>query len=124
MQLVAVNNEIETLESAMDRVDSCENIKAVADRSDNLVLADLGTVNINELASAPQDLVKDLSVGEMSVPFEISRGWASIAVCNRKDGAANLPSDDQVENQLYGRELGMISDRELRNARLEATILQ
>jgi len=121
---LSVDNDIETLEAAMDRVESCENIKSVADRSDNLILADLGSVNLKDLAPGPQELIKDLPVGAMSSPFEISRGWASIAVCSRKDGAANLPSDDQVENQLYGRELGMISDRELRNARLEATILR
>lgn len=124
MQIVATDDNIKTLETAMDRIDGCENIKAVADARDTLVMADLGTVNLTELSAEAQEKVTSLKAGELSSPFKMSRGWASIAVCNRHDGAANLPSNDQVENQLYGRELGMISDRELRNARLEATILR
>lgn len=123
-QLVAVDNNLKTLESAMQRANGCNNIKELADAQDGLVLADLGEVNLAELATEPQNLLKDLQAGKLSAPLKISRGWASIAVCSRRDGAANLPSDDQVENQLYGRELSMISERELRNARLEATILR
>lgn len=124
MQIVAADNKIDTLETAMDRIDNCDDLKTVADSSDNLMMADLGTVDLKELASDSQALVKDLEGGELSQPFESTRGWSSLAVCSRKDGALNLPSDGQVENQLYGRELNMISNRELRNARLEATIIQ
>ena len=45
-------------------------------------------------------------------------------VCDRVDNVDNLPSPIQIENQLFGRQLGMISDRELRNLRREATIIQ
>ena len=124
MQIVASNNDIETLESAIDKIDSCDDIPSVVDSSDNVIMADLGTVNLVELAPAPQQLLANVATGELTTPFESARGWSAIAVCNRKDGAQNLPSDDQIENQLYGRELSMISDRELRNARLEATILR
>ena len=124
MQIVASDNDIETLEAAMDDIDSCDAVKSVADRNNNIIMADLGTVNIVDLAPAPQQLLTDVAAGELTIPFESPRGWSSIAVCSRKDGAQNLPSDDQIENQLYGRELNMISDRELRNARLEATIVR
>ena len=124
MQIVASDNDIETLEAAMDGIDNCDAVKSVAKSNNNIIMADLGTVNILDLAPAPQQLLTDVAAGELTTPFESPRGWSAIAVCNRKDGAQNLPSDDQIENQLYGRELSMISDRELRNARLEATIVR
>lgn len=124
MQVVASDNNIETLEAAMDDIENCDDVKSVSDRSDNIIMADLGTVDILDLAPGPQQLLENVTAGDMTQPFESPRGWATLAVCTRKDGAQNLPSDDQIENQLYGRELSMISDRELRNARLEATILR
>lgn len=123
-QLVAIDSEIETLEAAMDDIRGCDSLEDVAEDKATLISANLGDVKLSELALEPQRMLKDLQVGQTTIPFEVSRGWATIVVCNRKDGAQNLPSDDQVENQLYGRELGMISERELRNARQEATILR
>lgn len=123
MQIVATDNKMETVQAALDETSKCDELKAIADDRDNMIMADLGEVKLTDLGEEPQRLIQDLQAGEVSAPFEMSRGWAAIAVCNRKDGAEGLPSDDQVENQLYGRELGMISDRELRHARQEATIL-
>ncbi|MEM8637088.1 MAG: peptidylprolyl isomerase, partial [Pseudomonadota bacterium] len=71
-----------------------------------------------------QEIINGLQNDQASAPFELSTGWATIVLCDRVDGVANMPSRDQIEDQLFGRELGMISDRELRNARREATILQ
>ena len=44
-------------------------------------------------------------------------------VCARDDGAEALPSRDDLKGSLKNRELGMISERELRNLRREATII-
>ena len=123
-QIVATDTKIETLEAAMDEIKGCRNVDDVAANNDSVIAANLGDVKFSELALEPQALLTDLGAGQTSAPFEMSRGWAAIVVCSRKDGAESLPSDDQVENQLYGRELNMISERELRNARQDATILR
>jgi len=123
MQIVATDNKRETIEAALEEAEQCDDLKDVADNSDNMIMANLGNVKLSDLAPDAQQRLENVQAGKTSEPFEMSRGWAALAVCSRKDGAANLPSDDQLENQLYGRELGMISERELRNARLEATIL-
>ncbi len=124
MQIVAVDNDLETLESAMDRVDGCESLHDTIDDEENMIMGDLGTVKLTELNGEAQDRVKNLTAGDISTPFEASRGLSAIVLCDRKDDIEGLPSDDQLENQLFGRELNMISERELRNARLEATILR
>lgn len=122
-QFVATNNDVEMLEANMRRVDSCDEMDAIAEDEDNILLVDLGDVKLSDLGADAQELVNDLGVGEASPSFEISRGWASLFVCGRSDGVDNMPTTDQIEDQLFGREFNMISERELRNSRLEATIL-
>ncbi|MEM7663227.1 MAG: peptidylprolyl isomerase [Pseudomonadota bacterium] len=123
-QLVATNGSVETLEDAMGRLEGCDSIDPVAERFDDVIGVDLGTTMLSELSVSSQEMVDNLSIGQASSPFEISAGWSTIVLCDRIDGIENMPSRDQIENQLFGQELGMISDRELRNARREATILQ
>ena len=122
-QLIATNGNVETLEGAMDRIDGCGEIDDYAEGRSNLLSIDLGETLLSDLAVASQSLLTDLEPGQASTPFEMSAGWASIYVCQRRDGAQNLPTRDQIENQLFGQELGLISERELRNVRREATIL-
>ena len=122
-QLIEINGNIEALERAMGRIDACDEIDDYAEGRDNFLSIDLGETKLSDLADASQSLLADLEPGQASTPFEMSAGWASIYVCKRQDGSESLPSRDQVENQLYGQELGLISERELRNARREATIL-
>ena len=122
-QMVATDGAVETIEAAIDQVDGCASVDDAADRFDDVIAVDLGDAKLSELADGSQTIINNLNIGEASAPFEISEGWTSIILCDRRDGVENLPSRDQIENQLFGRELGMISDRELRNARREATIL-
>lgn len=124
MQLVAINEDKETLERGMRNVESCSELDQQAEGNDNLVAADLGMLKISELANQPQTLVANLQDGQFSEVFEMSRGLAALMLCRRENGAEGLPTDDQVENQLYGREINMISERELRNMRNDATILR
>jgi peptidyl-prolyl cis-trans isomerase SurA len=44
-------------------------------------------------------------------------------VCRREEGAEALPSREDLKNSLKGRELNMISERELRDLRRDATII-
>lgn len=123
-QLIATNGSVETLESAIDRLDGCDSVEQTSDRFDGVIGVDLGTTMLSELSVSSQEIINGLQNDQASAPFELSTGWATIVLCDRVDGVANMPSRDQIEDQLFGRELGMISDRELRNARREATILQ
>ena len=122
-QLIATDGGVETLERAMSRIDGCDDLEAYADDRDSLLAIDLGETKLSDLAVASQTLLTDLRAGDVTTPFEMSAGWSALYVCGRQDGAENLPSRDQVENRLFGQELGLISERELRNARREATIL-
>ena len=45
-------------------------------------------------------------------------------VCGRDENGNDLPTREEIEDQLFSRELSMISQRSLRNLRREATIIQ
>ncbi len=124
MQLVAPDGRKSTLERSMRNIESCGDLKNASAESDSMMMADLGTVKIDDLAEQPQALIENLSDGEFSEPFEMSRGLSTLILCERQNDADGAPTSDQVENQLYGREVNMISERELRNMRNDATILR
>ncbi len=123
-QFVLTNRDSDALNTYMQSIEACADMDVIAEQDEALILVDLGQIKLSDLGENVQALVANLSAGQSSTPFEISRGLAALYVCERQDGIENLPSPDQIEDQLFGRELSMISDRELRNARLNATILQ
>ena len=123
-RLLARDGSADALTSANAQISSCEDIEAVASTSDNLQAAPLGRVALTELTDDAAARIEATALGAATEPFEASNGLAVMYVCDRADNVDNLPSPIQVENQLYGRQLGMISDRELRNLRREATIIQ
>ena len=55
-------------------------------------------------------------------PIRTDAGMHLIAVCGKRQGGANAPSHDQIENRLRGQQLALISKRYLRDLRNQATI--
>ena len=62
-------------------------------------------------------------VGSPTQIFAIGGGLAVMYVCRREDGAEALPSKEDLKSSIKARELNMISERELRNTRRDATII-
>jgi len=123
-RLLARDGSAEALSNAIDQISSCEDVDAVAEESDNLQSASLGRISLDELAVDAAERIRNTQTGEATTPFEASSGLAVMFVCDRTSNVDSLPSEDQIENQLFGRQLTMISDRELRNLRREATIIR
>ncbi|WP_340692770.1 peptidylprolyl isomerase [Hyphomonas sp.] len=109
--------------AAMDKIKSCDDVQSVANSKTNLRAADLDEINVDELGPEGSDLVKSTEIGQATAIFAASGGLAVMYVCDRQDGAEALPSRDDLKGSLKNRELGMISERELRNLRREATII-
>jgi len=124
MRLLARDGSAQTLGEATAEISSCDDVEAVAETRDELQAASLGRIALNELAPDAAERIRNTEVGEASAPFETSTGLAVMYVCDRTSNIDSLPTADQVENQLFGRQLSMISDRELRNLRREATIIR
>ncbi len=104
------------------KITSCSALEGVAGKVDGLVAGDLGEAEITDLAPAFQEAAGKLDVGQVSDPIRTDAGMHLIAVCGKRQGGANAPNHDQIENRLRGQQLALISKRYLRDLRNQATI--
>lgn len=122
-RLITTDAKAESLSEAMSRIKSCDDVQSVANSKSYLRAQDLTDIDITELGEEGRQLVLATEVGSPTEVFAIGSGLAVLYVCRRQDGAEALPSKDDLKNSIKARELDMISDRELRNSRRDATII-
>lgn len=123
-QVISVDGDDQALEQAVEQAQGCETLETVASSIDGLMYAPLGLVNIDELGAEGAELVSQTEIGSATDIFAMSAGLAVIFVCGREDGVENIPSRAQIEDRLVNQQLGMMSERTLRNLRREATIIR
>ncbi|NBC21761.1 MAG: peptidylprolyl isomerase [Alphaproteobacteria bacterium] len=123
-RLASQTGEREALVDAMDRISGCDDIETVARETDGLSAASLGRIALSELSEDAADRIAATATGEATDIFETGGRLSVMYVCERGESGGNLPGPDQVENQLFGQQLSMISERALRNLRREATIIR
>ncbi|WP_454716417.1 peptidylprolyl isomerase [Caulobacter segnis] len=104
------------------KISSCQTLETAAGKVDGLVAGDLGEAEITDLAPAFQEAANKLDVGQISDPIRTDAGMHLIAVCGKRQGGANAPNHDQIENRLRGQQLALIAKRYLRDLRNQATI--
>ncbi|WP_181242544.1 peptidylprolyl isomerase [Caulobacter vibrioides] len=104
------------------KITSCQTLEATAGKVDGLVAGDLGEAEITDLAPAFQEAANKLEMGQVSDPIRTDAGLHLIAVCGKRQGGANAPTHDQIENRLRGQQLALIAKRYLRDLRNQATI--
>jgi peptidyl-prolyl cis-trans isomerase SurA len=122
-RLITTDAKAESLSEAMSRIKSCDDVQSVANSKSYLRAQDLTDIDVTELGEEGRQLVLATEVGSPTEVFAIGSGLAVLYVCRRQDGAEALPSKDDLKNSIKARELDMISDRELRNSRRDATII-
>lgn len=123
-QVISVDGDDQALQNAVEQADGCESLETVTGAIDGLTHAPLGRVNIDELGEEGAELVSQTEIGSATEIFAMSSGLAVIFVCDREDGVENVPSRAQIEDRLVNQQLGMMSERTLRNLRREATIIR
>lgn len=123
-QLISVSGDDQPLIDAVAQAEGCGELESIADADDSLVYAPLGRVDINELGEEGATLVSQTEIGQATEIFALSNGLATIFVCDRQDDADNIPTRSQIEDELLDQQLGMMSERTLRNLRREATIIR
>lgn len=111
-----------TLTDLKPKITSCQTLEATAGKVDGLVAGDLGEAEITDLAPAFQEAANKLEIGQVSDPIRTDAGLHLIAVCGKRQGGANAPTHDQIENRLRGQQLALIAKRYLRDLRNQATI--
>lgn len=123
IRLVTKDPTDEKLVAAMDKIKSCDDVQTVANTTAGLRAQPMDDINIEELGPEGKALVESAEVGKPTTIFAVSGGLGTMYVCRREEGAEALPSRDDLKSSLKGRELNLISERELRNLRRDATIL-
>jgi peptidyl-prolyl cis-trans isomerase SurA len=122
-RLISVSGNDTVLKDAVATIKSCDDVQTVANSNSDLRSGDLDDINVDDLGPEGKSLVLETEVGQPTQIFAASGGLALMYVCSREDGAEALPSREDIKGSLKNRELGMISERELRNLRREATII-
>lgn len=113
-----------SLKDAVAEISDCEGIDAVIDADDNLRSVSLTDLNVDDLGVEGKSMVTSTEIGEATDIFAQSGTLAVMFVCDRKNDVQAVPNREQVEDRLYSQQLGMISERSLRNLRREATIIR
>ena len=123
IRLITKDATDENLKAAMDKITSCDDVQSIANTTPGLRAQPLEDINIDELGPEGKSLVQNAEIGQPTTIFAVAGGLGTMYVCRREEGAEALPSRDDLKNSLKGRELNMISERELRNLRRDATII-
>ncbi|MCR9269649.1 MAG: SurA N-terminal domain-containing protein [Hyphomonadaceae bacterium] len=113
-----------SLQEAIARIGSCDEIEDVVADDGNLRSVALEDLNVEDLGPEGQSMVLNTEIGSATDIFAQSGTLAVMFVCDRRDNVEAIPNRDQIEDRLYSQQLGMISERSLRNLRREATIIR
>ncbi|MEL6258691.1 MAG: SurA N-terminal domain-containing protein, partial [Pseudomonadota bacterium] len=127
VELRQINTKDETrnaLNAALRNIESCDEIADEVEDDDRLTDVFLGRVAIDGLSEKTRGLIEGVSEDGHSEVFDSRAGPAVLFVCERAEETEDLPSRSQIENSLFQQELGMVSDRALRNLRREAAIIR
>lgn len=124
VRLTVENGSDSALSEAASSAQSCDEIEALASEDANLRSVRLDDLNVSDLGPEGRSMVEQTAIGESTDIFATSGTIAVMFICDRDEGVANMPTRAQMEDRLYGQQLGMISERSLRNLRREATIIR
>lgn len=122
---LTVNDGTESsLKAAIAQIEDCTSIDAVVEADDNLRSVELSDLNVDDLGFEGKSMVLSTEIGQPTDIFAQSGTLAVMYVCDRRTDVQAVPNREQVEDRLYSEQLGMISERSLRNLRREATIIR
>ena len=124
VRLAVENGSEDDLLAALAAADSCEGARTVAANDPNLSATDLNDVRTDGLGPEGRTMIEATEVGQHTEIMSLGGTIGVMYVCDSETSGAALPDREEVEDQLFGRQLGMISQRELRNLRRDATIIQ
>lgn len=123
-RITVVDGVEASLNTALETIGSCDEVAAAIEADSNLKAAVLSDVIVDELGAEGKTMVMATEIGDHTDIFAQSGTLAVMFVCAREDDVENLPSSQQIEDRLFSQQLGMISERSLRNLRRDATIIR
>jgi peptidyl-prolyl cis-trans isomerase SurA len=105
-----------------ESVSGCADLARVAKELGVPPPTDPQQLRIGDLAPRIREIVTPLKVGEASQPMRIEQGLLMLMVCVREDPPSNMPSRDDISENLLRQRLDMLARRYLRDLRRSAFV--
>jgi peptidyl-prolyl cis-trans isomerase SurA len=112
----------ELAQTVRETVSGCDDLKRAATELHVEFAEPTSNLRIGDLNPAIRPAVTDLKVGEASPPLQNDTGVVLMMVCERKDAASNMPSRDDLAENLTRQRLDLVARRYLRDLRRQAFI--
>ncbi|MBA3999096.1 MAG: peptidylprolyl isomerase [Brevundimonas sp.] len=116
--IAAATQRLNALRSGL----TCDNILERSRQETDMLGADLGESDVDDLAPQFQQVARSAEVGSISAPVRTPLGVHLLAVCDRRAGGPEAPNFNEVENRLRGQQLSMLARRYIRDLREDAHI--
>ncbi len=117
-QVTAATQRLEALRGQL----TCDNILTRARSEQGLMGADLGESDVADLLPQFQQVARSAEIGTISTAVRTPLGVHLLAVCGRRLGGPEAPSEKQVEARLQNQNYAMLGRRYLRDLRADALI--
>jgi peptidyl-prolyl cis-trans isomerase SurA len=103
----------------------CDRLKELADKMTGSVFMDLGNMKPADLSPEIQKALAQTPPGETTVPLRSEAGVELIARCDKRvevQTAYQLPTRQQVEEQLFDRQISALALRYMRDLKRDANV--
>jgi peptidyl-prolyl cis-trans isomerase SurA len=129
---LGANPTKETVQSAMQAASQihqaytgCAQLKSIADKMRGSVFMDLGNMNPGDLSPEIQQALKQTPPGETTAPLVSDAGVEIIARCDKRvevQTAYQMPTRQQVEEQLFDAQISAMAQRYMRDLKRDADV--
>jgi peptidyl-prolyl cis-trans isomerase SurA len=109
-------------ENMRSRITSCDQIPDLVRDYKEVVVKDRVRRLSSDLAPALQKLLQELPDGKMTPPEPTANGIEIVAICDRKEVAADISSNRELRNELLGQRLQSYEKRVLDKMRATSSI--
>ena len=100
----------------------CDAAEALAGEFDGAIYTPLGSIAADAVLPQIQEALAPLDTGDNTGVMDNSNGLQALIVCDRAVTGPGVPTRDDLESQLRGQQLSLLSRRWLRDLRRDATI--
>lgn len=107
---------------ALEESPTCALAQSIGDDFEGSIVTPLGSIGADALLPQIRDALAPLDAGDNTGVLETAAGLQSLLVCDRVIAGPGVPSRDDLEGQLRGQQLSVISRRWLRDLRRDSTV--
>ncbi|HET7334364.1 MAG TPA: hypothetical protein VFI93_04545, partial [Rhizomicrobium sp.] len=120
-----LQNATKAAEALRTQINGCGQLQELAGKLPGTVYMNLGTMHLKDLSSQIQSEVAKIGAGEATPPFRSQAGIEIMVRCDKaapKIVAFQMPSRQQVEQQLFEERISTMSRQYMRDLRRDADI--